>query len=99
MCKKIVSLVFVLSVFLTACPHGQNIPKPDPKEPTDTEWCDAACTHLKALGCEEGEDFSDGETCTEFCIKTQVSGHALSPKCIVEKVKKCEDIAPLCEEQ
>jgi hypothetical protein len=97
---KIVAIA-VLFMFCTAA-SCDNVVKPDPKLPTDTEMCGAACANLQELGCEEGEDFTDGEgqtvTCIKFCEDTQKSGHALNPTCAAT-ITACDQLEPECSEK
>ena len=71
-------------------------PQPMPVEPKDTAMCSAACDHLFMLGCKAAEPLKDGTTCTDFCIKTQQSGHALRPSCIVT-ISKCSELNDVCQ--
>lgn len=68
---------------------------PPPRLPTDTADCPAACAHLRALGCEEGQPLEDGSSCESFCEDTQNAGHALNPSC-VKSIRRCEDLEPVC---
>ncbi len=43
------------------------LPSPDPDPNTPDPSCVAACTHLRDLGCEEGQPTDDGATCEEVC--------------------------------
>lgn len=58
-------------------------PAPNPRIPTDTPNCGAACDHLRQLGCPEGQALEDGTTCTQFCEESQQNGHALNPTCVM----------------
>jgi len=93
MVKESIITLFTLIALSTCGP-----PKPDPKLPTDTHNCDDACTKLKSLGCEEGEPLEDGTSCVEFCTKTQESGHALNPSCVMT-IKSCDELEPKCLEK
>lgn len=96
--RFILIILAITTITLWGCPRQIKPPRPEPKEPTDTEWCDDACDWLKHLGCPEGEDFEDGTTCAEFCVDTQQAGHALNPKCIVTEVDQCSEIQTKCRE-
>jgi len=82
-------VVLLLSLLGFSC--GSCQPPPVVIQPNDTDRCGAACAHLVALGCEEGQPLPDGTSCEEFCVDSQVNGHALAPSC-VEKVKACADL-------
>lgn len=87
------SFIMAFAILIWGCGH---IPVPPVIiEPDDTEQCAAACIHLRNLGCEEGQDLEDGTTCTKFCVDTQVSGHALSPSCVLT-ISSCEELEPKC---
>ncbi len=88
---------FGLVLVLAACPKP--VPKPTPIQPTDTGSCAAACQKLRDLKCEEGKPLEDGTTCEKFCVDTQKAGHALKPSCVLEKVKRCEDLQSQCFEK
>lgn len=60
--------------------------------PGDPSQCPAACQHLRALGCPEGDDLPDGTTCEKFCTDTQNNGHDLHPSCLAS-VATCADQA------
>lgn len=100
-------LVLIIALFLAGCPVSTDPLRPAPIEPKDTDWCEAGCKYLDSLpgqdgnlGCLESRPLQlpDGGmvSCKQFCEETQRKGRALSPKCWVEKVKKCEDIEPVC---
>lgn len=59
--------------------------------PTDTDDCGAACTHLRSLHCEEGNNLADGTTCEAFCVNTQRNGHVLRPSC-VKNIVNCSQV-------
>jgi hypothetical protein len=82
------TLAVLMFLALSSC---VTVPPPVPVEPTDTAKCSDACAHLKALGCEEGEELPDGTSCTVFCEMTQQAGHALNPSCVM-KIKVCREI-------
>lgn len=87
--------LLVLAVFSLGANCGVR-PQPMPVEPKDTAMCSAACDHLYMLGCKTAEPLKDGTSCTDFCIKTQKSGHALRPSCIVT-IKTCEELNSVCQ--
>jgi len=94
--KHFANIVFWLgcAVVLVFCLGGvtcQPVHPPIPIEPNDTENCAAACTHLTALGCPEGEPLEDGTSCTKFCVDTQKSGHPLNPTCVM-KMTACSEL-------
>lgn len=60
-------------------------------EPGDTAKCPAACGHLRALGCPEGQPLEDGTSCEKFCQDTQKNGQPLAPACILT-IKECSQI-------
>lgn len=63
--------------------------------PEDTHKCPEACSNLRSLGCEEGQDLEDGTTCEDFCRETQERGHALNPTCLAT-VKSCAEVEDKC---
>ena len=83
--KKLIFLPVFL-VFILGCPDKNT---PVIHYPTDITSCSSACSHLRDLKCQEGNP--KGVTCEQFCIDTQMSGHALEPSCVVN-IKKCEDM-------
>lgn len=104
MVRKICSII--ITTILISCIPKNEVVKPSPKEPEDTEWCKAGCEHLMTLpgqdglpGCIEGRPLyiSTGETvsCEQFCRETQEKGRALNPKCWTT-LNKCEDIETIC---
>lgn len=97
------TILAVLALVLAACPMSADPsrPTPPPNEPTGTEACEAMCTNLAGLGCEEGgpvynsdlpgkEDVPN-QTCEEFCIEIQTRGVFLNPRCLAT-VKDCSEI-------
>jgi len=101
---KLLTLTIMIVVFsFCSAASCDRIVKPDPKLPTDSDQCEAACANLKALGCEEGEDVIDGDsgvavTCTMFCLDLQGLGHALNPTCVA-KITACDQLEPECSEK
>lgn len=97
-------LATAILVFLATTAFScDNVVKPDPKLPTDTDQCAPACENLRSLGCEEGEDLVNGETdevvtCEAFCKETQEKGHALNPTCVA-KITACDQIETECMEK
>ena len=102
--KKLLSIILFafIAMALFACPQPQ---RGVPQEPTDTEYCGIACTHLLSLegrdgnpGCEEARvlELPDGDilTCEQFCIDTQKRGRSLCPSKWME-AKECEDVEEL----
>lgn len=104
-------IIICLALVLIQCQSIGNggIPKPAPREATDSEYCTPACEHILTLpgqdgqiGCYEGRPLQlpDGgsESCADYCIDRQKAGRALNPKCWVN-VTKCEDVDKLCRNQ
>ena len=80
-----------LIVFCLLCGCGSWRPPPVAVEPSDTDKCEGACSHLAKLKCPEAEPLADGTSCTQFCVETQKSGHALNPTCVLH-INKCPEI-------
>lgn len=60
---------FVLLVAAAAC-H----PTPDPPPPLPDGGCPAMCSHLRSLGCKEGQPTPGGKTCEEVCSNAATQG-------------------------
>jgi len=88
-------LLVVFSFFGFSCSCCD--PVPDPVDPPDTQDCGAACSHLRDLGCEEGQPLEDGTTCEQFCVETQDSGHWLRPSCVIN-ITTCSELETVCGE-
>lgn len=81
-----------------AAPPG---PSPGMPEAGSPEDCAAACVHLRALSCPEGNttlgadgkpDSGDESTCEQTCIDVEASGYtSLNPRC-VEQIATCADL-------
>ena len=93
---------FILASFCLAAqcsPTDPESPKPNPAKVPDSELCDEMCTHLRSLGCEEGNDYYDNEkpgpvevpnaTCEDFCVVQQANGVFVNPRCVME-VPSCD---------
>lgn len=105
MLNKFSATIF-LSILFWGCMPPQNVIKPDPQEPEDTDWCGRGCAHLSTLegqdglqGCLESRPLylNDGTkvSCEQFCIETQEKGRALNPKCWTT-LNACEDLETIC---
>lgn len=93
----------LLLLLLTSCcnphpwpppydPDKPEVVTPPPPPPPELPECERACMRLKDLGCKEAEPTPKGETCVEFCNKTQDSDLvSLNPQCVAE-MKKCSEI-------
>ena len=94
----------LVPVFLFGCP--QHIPPPNP--PPDTDWCGKMCSHLKELGCEEGESVYNNDlpgkkdvpnqSCEDFCVELQDKGFFVNPRC-VSYVESCDDIEDIRQKE
>jgi len=84
-----ICLLMILALSGVQCSWCQ--PVPDPVIPPDSDHCPTACSHLRDLGCEEGEPLADGTTCEAWCVETQDSGHWLNPTC-AEGIVSCEEL-------
>ena len=103
--RKILGSLIIVISFISCIPRD-NIVRPEPKEPEDTDWCKAGCEHLMTLpgqdglpGCVEGRPLylSNGGkvSCEQFCVETQQKGRALNPKCWTT-LNSCEDLETTC---
>lgn len=88
--KKTFAIAII--ALIAACSGG--VQHPHPHVPNDTPKCADACKHLQELGCDEGKPLADGTSCTDFCTRTQDSGHALTPSCVV-RINRCSDMENL----
>lgn len=86
-------LVAVFALLLTQCSPAVDGPVPPPKErPTagTVEDCAAACSNLRAHGCEEGTPTPAGVPCETVCSNVEESGATtLDVGCVV-KAESCE---------
>lgn len=106
--KGIFLLAFV-SFTIPQC-NSQQIPKPHPVIPTDSEYCKAGCEHLMTLkdprdgkiGCEEARPLSlpDGgiESCESYCVSRQSAGRSIHPSCWVN-IQNCLEIDKICRQK
>ncbi len=108
MCKEDRLILFLAAVMLvagvfglitgTGCVEAQPLEAQRPRR--DPAYCEAACSNLKALGCEEGKDLVFGgarHTCAADCLETQNNGHAMNAKCI-SRVTSCNQVHTVCGE-
>lgn len=92
----------LLAVLLVGCPKPHETDPPSPRPPypiPDTELILAMCEHLKALGCEEGDDYYDqdepgdagvpNQTCEKGYARMQRDGYFVNPRCVM--------LAPSCD--
>jgi hypothetical protein len=61
----------------------------------ESEKCGEMCSHLKQLGCEEGEPLPDGTSCEDFCKSMGNNGHNLNISCILS-IKECSELSTKC---
>ncbi len=91
-----------LLLLVSSCAALQTIPDviPPPGPGGDESDCEAACAHLVALDCEEGDPTpgkdgylgtDDDGTCIDMCENTQNSPVTLMPACVVE-IDTCEQV-------
>lgn len=93
-------LLTLVLLFIVGCPPKDPV-LPPPNPPVDTDLCGEMCTHLKSLGCEEGDDVYNNDipgpvdepnqSCEDWCAETQDKGVSINPRC-VSQVESCEDI-------
>lgn len=62
MMKHVFVLAAVFGTLLGGCPPVP--PNPNPPTPPDSGSCAAACSHLRTLGCEEGQPIEMGTKCS-----------------------------------
>lgn len=90
--KRIFSAVFAvaLATVFVGCPTNPGV-TPQPPVINDQAKCQAACDHLKALGCEEGQPIDMHTTCriNADCAANQTCS-ALGT-CMVTCVQFCID--------
>jgi hypothetical protein len=92
------SITVILATVVIACfqlaAHcdGNPPPPPAPHDAGTPADCTAACEHLRALKCPEGEPTAKGATCEDVCNHAEQSGTiTLWPGCMV-KLKACPEI-------
>lgn len=85
-----VCAALALAQLAAHCEHDRPRPvQPDAGTPAD---CDAACKHLRALKCPEGEPTAKGASCEDVCNNAENSQTiTLSPVCVV-KIKTCDEV-------
>ncbi len=82
-------LIIFSAVALAAACGGH---LPTPRKPARPDLCAAACSHLRDLGCPEGEPTPGGATCEDWCTAVEDSGAAtLNPECLAG-VKSCSEV-------
>lgn len=84
--KNIGIIVFVLMLVCCQDKNVQpNIPEPNVTPKDDVEMCSPACSHIKSLGCEEGQDLVyPGSSCNS-------NAECSDSKCINNKcTETCE---------
>lgn len=93
--KRITACAVVLAVILLGCPHGTNV-TPQPPSVTDQADCKAACEHLQALGCDDGQDIdmhtncTSNENCLDIYFKQDPGQFCKNGACLVTCQTFCE---------
>ena len=90
-------LAFVVLIAALTLLAAQCRKVPDPVLPTDTDSCHAACAHVRAAGCEIGNDTGEGMPCEIWCVETHNAGMPLRPSCWLS-IPPAELTPPLCDE-
>lgn len=107
---RILTLVAVLAV---ACSdeHPSGDPAPHVTPQPGAELCDEACEAMRrmplspdagpdAVGCEEAQDFPDGDggviTCEQDCVYQHENGIFWNTECIANAITYCSEIEPVC---
>jgi len=67
-------------------------PPPVPPPPPGEATCQAACSRWRQLGCTEGDDTPDGESCEAVCALWE----RYWPMACFASVASCEDLSS-CE--
>lgn len=84
--KKFLFSIFVLSFLIVACGTNQtpSVLAVAPPPQVASNYCAAAETHLKTLGCISitAPYTLKGKNFTEFCQETQSNGIDLGPQCL-----------------
>lgn len=87
-------LLFALGLFVlgSRCKPDPVIYRPMPADAGTPADCDAACKHLRALKCPEGEPTAKGASCETVCNNTEGSGTiTLSPACVAQ-IQTCSEV-------
>lgn len=104
--KNLFIIGFIISI--CAC-NSQQIPKPQPQIPTDSDSCEPGCQHLSQLPGQDGNlgcfetrplQMPDGTTksCKDYCLERQAAGRSLHPSCWIS-LTSCSDIEKVCRQK
>ena len=93
--RIILALTIVVAVLVLIAAQCRHVP--DPVLPTDTAACHDACAHVRAAGCEIGNDTPEGMPCEIWCVETHNAGMPLRPSCWLT-IPPGDLTPPLCQE-
>lgn len=97
-CRLVVAWFFVTC--LSGCVNPSPIKLPaasgdagatvaDAPDDATARGCSAACKHLRALGCQDGEPTAEGATCEVVCSNAAQSGFAPLNTTCLSSAKSC----------